>query len=62
MRNIQPQFYSDRTLAHRYEVSRATIWRWVKEGKAPKPIKINGSTRWKLDDLLQWEAKQEGVV
>lgn len=52
------QYYSDKSLAARYEVSRATIWRWVREQKIPKPLKINGSTRWSDEQLAEWE-KQE---
>jgi len=55
------KYLSDRALAQRYEVSRATIWRWNKERHLPQPIKLNGSTRWKLSDLEAWEAKQEGA-
>jgi predicted DNA-binding transcriptional regulator AlpA len=28
----------------------------------PKPIKMNGSTRWKLADIEAWEAKQEAMA
>lgn len=52
------QYLTDRTLAARYEVARSTIWRWLKEGQLPKPIKLAGSTRWRLADVEQWEAKQ----
>ena len=54
-------YLSDKSIATRYSVSRATIWRWVREEKLPKPVKINGSTRWNSDDLLTWE-KEEGVT
>ncbi len=51
---------SDRAVAFRFEISRATVWRWVKENKFPKPIKLSaGSTRWKLSDIEAWEAKRE---
>jgi len=33
------------TLAIRYDVSKATIWRWSRSGQLPSPIKTNGSTR-----------------
>lgn len=57
------QFLSDKSVATRYDSSRATVWRWVKEGKLPRPIKLtNGTTRWKVSDLETWEAKQEGEV
>lgn len=57
----QSRFLSDKSVAARYEFSRASTWRLTKAGKLPKPIKLtNGSTRWKLSDLEAWEAKQEG--
>lgn len=55
---MSKQFYSDKSLATRYEVSRATIWRWVREGKLPNPVKINGSTRWRSEDLSAWEKRE----
>lgn len=56
------KFLSDKQIAKRYGVSRATVWRWLRAGKFPKSIKINGSTRWRITDLEQWEAEQEGVA
>lgn len=50
--------------AIRYEVSRATVWRWVKEagegkGSFPKPYKLaSNTTRWLLSDLEAWEQAQ----
>ena len=55
------KYLSDKDLAARYSIHRATPWRWVREGRFPSPIKINGSTRWKLSDIEAWEAKQEGA-
>jgi len=56
------QYLSDKAIAAKYATSRQTIWRWVREGKLPKPIKLSsGTTRWKESDLLQWEAQQEGA-
>jgi len=53
---------SDKQLAARYEVSRATIWRWTHEKRLPQPIKLSaGCTRWKLSDIEAWEAECEGV-
>lgn len=52
----QNQFYTDRALAERYQVSRQTIWRWVREGHLPKPVKIGtGSTRWPESEILKFE-------
>ena len=38
----------DIDIAERYGISRATVWRWVREGLLPKPIKIAGTTRFNL--------------
>lgn len=54
-------FLSDKGVADRYSISRASVWRWVQENKLPKPIKLAaGTTRWKLADLEQFEAQQGG--
>lgn len=56
-------YLSDKSVADRYDTTRSTVWRWTKEGKLPRPVKVtNGTTRWKLRDLEAWEAKREGEV
>jgi predicted DNA-binding transcriptional regulator AlpA len=60
-RRLQMQtFLSDRQVAERYSVNRVTVWRWIhREGKGfPKPVRLMNSTRWKLADLISWEATQ----
>jgi len=53
-------YLSDKTIASRYEVGRATVWRWVQEAKFPAPIKLSaGCTRWKLSDIEAWENSQK---
>jgi prophage regulatory protein len=48
---------SVQSVAERYEVSKATVWRWVKEGRMPAPVKMGSSTtRWVLADLEKWES------
>lgn len=50
-------YISDKQLAERYDVSRATIWRWVHSRNFPKPTRLSpGCTRWKLSDAEAWEA------
>ena len=57
------QYLSDKNLAKRFSVCRTTIWRWCREGEFPKPVKLGGSTRWRLGDLEAWEAQQaEGIT
>lgn len=54
-------FLSDHDVAKRYRISRAAIWRWVKNNPDfPKPIKLSpGATRWKLSDLISFEMEKE---
>jgi prophage regulatory protein len=57
------QYLSDKSVAERYDTSRNTIWRWVRENRFPAPIKLsNGTSRWKLSDLQSWEAQQEAAA
>lgn len=51
-------FFSDIELSKRYSIHRATVWRWARDGTFPKPIKLNGATRWKLAEIEAWEAKR----
>lgn len=46
-------------LRHRFGVHDATIWRWVREGRFPRPVKLAGNiTRWSLCDVENWEQVQ----
>lgn len=54
------KYLSDKSVAARYDISRASVWRWLKEGKLPRPEKLtNGTTRWKLSQLEAAEAERE---
>jgi prophage regulatory protein len=45
----------------RTRLSRATIWRYVRAGRFPAPVRITtGSTRYVLEDVVAWMASQEG--
>ena len=36
-------------------VSRSTIWRWVRDGQFPAPIKIGPrSTVWEFEKIMEW--------
>lgn len=55
-------FFRDTEVAIRYNISRPTIWRWVKQGKFPKPFKLGeGTSRWKLSELEVWEQSQAQI-
>ncbi|XKH00787.1 AlpA family phage regulatory protein [Marinobacter nauticus] len=58
-KDLATKFLSDKQLSDRYEIHRATIWRWARNGDFPQPVKIGKHcTRWKLADIEQWEASQ----
>jgi predicted DNA-binding transcriptional regulator AlpA len=49
-------------LAPRLGISKNTIWRLVREGKFPKPIKLSEKiTVWKADDVLAWMDSKEAA-
>ena len=39
-------------------VSEKTIWTWVREGKFPSPIRLNGRTVWDLSIVEAWIAER----
>jgi prophage regulatory protein len=51
-------FLSVHNVAKRYQVSKATIWRWTQNSCFPDPVKLIGCTRWRLADIEAWEKQQ----
>lgn len=45
-----------KTVAGFLSTSERTVWRWVAQGKFPKPSKLNGVTRWLPQDVLSFAA------
>ncbi len=46
-----------KALCHQLGFSRTTIWRWVREGTFPAPIKVNAhSIAWRKEDVDAWIA------
>ncbi len=48
-------YHSVKTLCQKLSISRSTVERWVKEGKLPKPVLLNGENRFKdseVDELI----------
>ena len=56
------EYLRDTEVAARYGISKPTVWRWVREGILPAPVSLGPRcSRWKLSDLLAWEAEAEEV-
>ncbi len=46
---------------HRVGLGRSTIYRWMAEGKFPKPVQLGGySVAWAEDDVQAWIADRIG--
>ncbi|WP_231365736.1 AlpA family transcriptional regulator [Thioalkalivibrio sp. ALMg3] len=46
-------------IAEREEVSPSTVWRWVRNGDFPQPVRLSpGCTRWRLEDVERWESER----
>lgn len=43
------------TRAGRYPVSPSTVWRWLRAGLLPAPMKLGGATVWSLAALEEFE-------
>ena len=51
-------YLSVKTVAERYGINTATVWRWCKANDFPQPIRMGSRvTRWELGDLEAYDAK-----
>lgn len=58
---MQEIYVSDAQLAKRYNISRSTVWRWVKAGILPQPVKLSpGCTRFKASAIEERDRQAEG--
>lgn len=59
----EERLLTDQEVAGLLKVSKQTIWRWTKTFEDfPKPFKIGkGSTRWRLSEVLEYEARSAGA-
>ncbi|WP_417338892.1 helix-turn-helix transcriptional regulator [Halomonas kashgarensis] len=47
-------------LANRYGIARCTLWRWVREGRFPAPVRLGRRcTRWREADIASYEKSME---
>lgn len=59
MKDEAQLYLSDIQLAARFGISRNSIWRLVKTGQLPEPIKLfKSTTRFRLADIEAFEAER----
>lgn len=47
-------FITAKQFAVMLQVSKRTLCRLRSTGKIPRPMRLGGIVRWKLDDIVQW--------
>ena len=56
---IKAHFIRDTGVAERYDVSRPTVWRWVRDGLLPPPESLGPNTRrWRVATLDAHDAQR----
>lgn len=54
---VPSEYLREPDLCAEIAISRATLWRWVKSGIVPQPIKLSpGVTVWRRSDVNEWVA------
>ncbi|MEX0702386.1 MAG: helix-turn-helix domain-containing protein [Planctomycetales bacterium] len=56
MQTEEAVFLTPEDLAKMLKVSERTLWRLLSGGKIPEPVRIGGSTRWRLAEVQEWVA------
>ncbi len=61
--HCEERYLSDHQVAARFDISKATVWRWNDNNPDfPRRIKLSpGTSRWKLSELILFEAKMQKV-
>lgn len=54
MTAVTPMLVRVNQVAAMLGIGRSTVWRYVKQGKLPKPIKWQGNTVWRVKDLEEF--------
>lgn len=53
---------TDLEVADLLKIGRSTLWAWVKDGKAPKPVRNGRCTRWRYGDIVAMHIQKEGAA
>ena len=53
----EEKLLSDKDVAEKLAISRASVWRFANEGKLPKPVRLSESTqRWRATEINSYLA------
>lgn len=48
-------YFTIAELTERYRCNRSTVYRWIKSGDLPPPVRLGGLARWRVDEVLAAE-------
>ena len=51
---LEPLLITAGQLAGLLQVSTRTLWRMSSAGRLPKPIRVGGIVRWRLEEVERW--------
>lgn len=57
MSPIDEVYFSIQRVADRYTISTRKVYRLTSENVFPKPVRIGGSNKWALSDLIAYEER-----
>ena len=56
--NTEQQWFSVDAVAQHLAIGRSTVYRLVQAGEFPPPVKFGASSRWRKDDIEEYEQRQ----
>lgn len=63
MTQIQPAFYREPDILALVGCSKATLWRWRRDGLFPPPVELGpNSLAWRREDVEAWIASRPAVT
>ncbi|WP_075882056.1 helix-turn-helix transcriptional regulator [Vreelandella massiliensis] len=52
-------YLNSREIVERLGIGQSTLFRWVREGRFPKPLRVGYRfSRWRIADVKRWEEEQ----
>jgi predicted DNA-binding transcriptional regulator AlpA len=48
-------------VAEAVKVDRATVYRWIRLGRLPEPLRIEGGLRWRVREMNEWLSQSHNL-